>query len=93
MAGPSTALRFAQDDKVGVRLEEGGRAELDTPPFPKCGKGRAPRVAGGLFGHGLGDVVQAVGGVGDALEGGVLFAGVVVEVDEFVVAGVFYDEL
>ena len=24
-------------------VEENGRASLDTPPFPKSGKGRAPR--------------------------------------------------
>jgi len=75
-------------------VEESGRAELDTPPFPKSGKGRAPGVeVDYLFGHGLDYVVEAVGGACDALEGGVLFAAVVVEVDEFVVAGVFYDEL
>ena len=44
VAGPSTALRFAQDDKLGDGVEENGRAELDTPPFAKSAKGRAPRV-------------------------------------------------
>ena len=43
VAGPSTALRFAQDDKFWGGVEESGRAELDTPPFAKSAKGRVPR--------------------------------------------------
>jgi len=46
-----------------------------------------------LFGEGLEDVVEAVGGVGDAFELRILFAVVVVEGDGLEVAGVFDDEV
>ena len=35
---------FGRDDRVWGWFEESGRALLDTPPFAKCAKGRAPRV-------------------------------------------------
>ena len=40
VAGPSAALRMTDL----WRVKESGRALLDTPPFAKCAKGRAPRV-------------------------------------------------
>ena len=52
VAGPSTAQLakcascFAQDDEFWGWVGESGRASLDTPPFAKCAKGRAPRLCG-----------------------------------------------
>ena len=40
-------LHCVQDDEIRGNAEEDGRAELDTPPFAKCTKGRAPRVVVG----------------------------------------------
>ena len=37
-------LHCVQDDESMGDVEENGRALLDTPPFAKCAKGRAPRV-------------------------------------------------
>ena len=36
---------FGEEERVVLgEVEESGRAELDTPPFAKCAKGRAPRL-------------------------------------------------
>ena len=41
-------LRCASVEMTGLDgVEESGRAELDTPPFAKSAKGRAPRLCQG----------------------------------------------
>ena len=37
-------LHYVQDDECIGDAKESGRALLDSPPFAKCAKGRAPRV-------------------------------------------------
>ena len=51
---------FGRDDSFWGDAEESGQAELDTLPFAKYAKGRAPRVVVGLF-ETVGAGVHAVG--------------------------------
>ena len=95
--GNNLDAEFAKGAKFrGGRTGNGNNERIlrqaqDSRCFRNVRRGR--KGNGSLFGHGFEDVIEAVVGVGDAFELGVLFAVVVVQLECFVVAGVFDDQL